>query len=294
MGVFRHNLPPDACPLGGIAEVIGSTPTAYDLNSGIALDPIKRVYLGYAPNGLVYGTYSASGDISAPLIKSISGIESGGSIVIDAERQLWFFCQQGWSIGPASAIHYGTYNANGEPVKVGSMTISGFVKGAAQCMTIDPVNHLWWAGDDGAQSGDAQQVAYGIYDPETGATTQSGIFDTPAVAIGVTCAASDNLLWIKDFVTTYDPSTGAPGTWTDCGVYVGRFIGNVDERRKMIFIPGSVNESFRAFRYAPDGSLTLIGDTLMPSYARAVAVDPLATLLISPEYNGDLYCGKYC
>jgi hypothetical protein len=40
--------------------------------------------------------------------------------------------------------------------------------------------------------------------------------------------------------------------------------------------------------------LTLIGDTLMPSYARAVAVDPLATLLISPEYNGDLYCGKYC
>jgi hypothetical protein len=296
MSVFRHNFPPDACPLGGIAEIIGSTPTAYSLTSGVALDPIRRVYLCVAAEGgFAYGTYDASGQMSPPLLQTISGTDlGGGSVVIDAERQIWLFAQQGVPGGAPAAILYGTYNANGEPIKVGGMSISGFAPGAAQCMTIDPINCLWWAGDDGIQSGDAQQVAYGTYDPETGATTQSGIFDTPAVAIGVTCAASDNLLWIKDFVTTYDPSTGAPGTWTDCGVYVGRFIGNVDERRKMIFIPGSVNESFRAFRYAPDGSLTLIGDTLMPSYARAVAVDPLATLLISPEYNGDLYCGKYC
>lgn len=278
MGPFRHPL------LGGCSKRLTLVGSLGYSGTGVAVDPIHRIWMIQSGVTVYYGTYAP--DSTAHYGGSITGIPSevsheSSGLAIDPERCLWWVASQF-----GGTLVYGTYNATtGLPTKGGQITLA---QGAGvQRVVIDPDLLLWWTGNDSGTS-----ISYGTYNASTGLPTVTGTQTVPGAGSynrNMTVDIARRLMWGESAAHVMSYSTS--GVLTATAVeQLTPLDGGIDYDRGLMLGCGSSPLSYGLWSLEADGALTLLDDLAHGAYVWQAAVDPDSALVICA--TGDIL--SYC
>ncbi|MEF2145112.1 MAG: hypothetical protein V3573_06675 [Desulfovibrionaceae bacterium] len=251
--------------------------------SGVALDPVHRIWLAQYNGEIFYGTYNRAGLCTH--LGSVPGIPSGTGITptdvrLDLDLCCWFCAAQS-----GNSIYYGTYSpSTGQPTHVGHIDNLVTSTNGLNGLVLDTDLRRWWAGND-----NGSMIAYGIYDA-SGVPTQAG---TQTVATSQSQSMMIDIarrhLWSSGapYVYSYDAAGLLTATTTP---YVDVWRGAIDQDRSVAVAASADRTRYVLYDVAADGGLIELDSLSRSTTLFAFDVDPNFGLALCSDGHMISYC----